>query len=222
MPASFNGYLSVLKATVTIALLDVFNDVDYPEADFAAGAVYVGIEYPIEAQQYPGIWIDYEDTKPLQRAGVDHQEITEHSGLFNKQTRWEYGGDVSFTCVALTSLERDRLYDELVRIFAFGPEDPVTANFRARIETNNLLAMNMDFDTLRSSGNAAAPGTPWGTDEIIYERSIRVACLGEFILDPTPGTLVPLSAINIIPTEHDDGVLPPAPDATEGLVTDYH
>lgn len=218
--ANFNGYLTVLKTAVVLALKAVFNDDDYPEEDFAGDKVYVGIEYPTEAQMYPGVWIDYEDTADLTRAGINHEEEFESGGLINKQTRWRFGGDISFTVVALTSLERDRLYDELVRIIAFGPEDPVTAHFRSTLEDNDLLALNANFDTLQPRGGAAAPGTPWGSDEFIYERSLNFEVLGEFIMDPVQGTLVPLSAIEVTATEVI-GQIDPV-DSGNGGVTDWH
>jgi hypothetical protein len=55
----------------------------------------------------------------------------------------------------------------------------------------------MDFDTLQPSGAAAAPGTPWGSDEIIYERTISQQVVGEFVVDPATGALLPLSEITV-------------------------
>lgn len=186
-------YLVHLKTMVVNGLLQTFGD-QYPNEKFRN--VHVGIEYPVDEQAYPGIWVDYEDTAPLTRAGVDHQEIA-GPGLL-PQSRFRFEGTFSFTIVALTSLERDALYDELVRVIAFGTENSDTVQFRRYVEDNPLIAANINTDEIQAHGNAAAPGTPWGTDEIIYERGITVDVLGEFQADPTSGTLIPLTKIEIV------------------------
>jgi hypothetical protein len=214
-------YLINLKTLVVVALRQTFN-ANYPEPDFQN--TYVSIEYPIEQQAYPSIWVDYDDTTTLRRAGVDHHEetIIPGNGAIGDQvqryTRWEFGGTISLTVVALTSLERDRLYDEVIRVVAFGPQDPTTSVFRTVIENNDLLAANIDFDTIEARGNAAAPGTPWGTDEIIYERGINLNVIGEFLADAVTGDLVPLSAVQVTATEDPnldpDAVYAPDPSGT--------
>lgn len=178
-------------------------DETYPEPDFR-GAI-VSIEYPVDQQAYPSVWLDYADDDPLIRAGVDHHEYlnigTDLEPLMVPYTRWRFKGTVSFTMVALSSLERDRFFDEMVRVLAFGDEDTATDRFRTAIEDNEFLAANMDFDTIVVSGNAAAPGTPWGTDEIIYERGVNATIIGEFITNRTTGELIPLSAIEVVSAE---------------------
>lgn len=214
-------YLSPLKGMLTQAIKETF-DVSYPNPAFRD--VHCSIEYPVEPQDYPGIWVDYDDTKPLQTAGVDHHEdvVVQPVGMTPGSTsrflRWKFAGYVSYTVVALTSLERDDLAGELVRVLAFGRQAAATARFRQYIEDNELIACNFDFDQVEMRGNAAVPGTPWGTDEIVYERTLNMEVVGEFISDSITGLLVPLSRIQI-----DDPVLvlpgetPPAPSG-EGWV----
>lgn len=198
-------YLIALKTMIVDALRQTF-DAEYPEADFRNA--YVSIEYPVEQQSYPSIWVDYDDTAPLRRAGIDHLETQTLSGagwngadIVQQFTRWEFHGVLSLTVVALTSLERDRLYDEIIRVIAFGAQDAATGQFRDLVEDNDFLAANINFDTIEPRGNAAAPGTPWGTDEIIYERGINLDILGEFLADEVTGSLVPLSAIQVTAAE---------------------
>lgn len=213
------SYLTHVK-TMNVEALKATFDATYPEADFQG--VHISIEYPIDEMNYPGIWVDYADMDKLRIAGVDHKEHQEPvPGEIHEYTRWKFSGYVSYTVTALTSLERDRLYDELVKVFAFGRQDPVRKRFRDYIETNDFIAANMDFDEIEPQGNSAAPGTPWGTDEIIYERTINMEIIGEFISDPTTSLLVPLSAIEFTgtPVTTDPG----APVWPEGdLVTDWH
>jgi hypothetical protein len=182
-------YLTFLKAMIVEAVKNTFDD-EYPVTQFRN--VWTSIEYPIKQQNYPGIWVDYEDARPLQIAGIDHKEIDPDGRPF---TRWKFAGHATFTVVAFSSQERDALYDEMVRVIAFGRQNAMTDRFRSYIEGNDLIACNFDFDTIQPGGNAAAPGTPWGSDEVIYEKSFSMQALGEFVVDPENIELVPLSAI---------------------------
>lgn len=207
-------YLVPLKTLIVEAVSEQF-DQDYPEADFRS--IHVSIEYPVQEQEVPSVWVDYDDTAPLQIAGIHHREFTEPGpqGERRRFTRWKFAGTISITVVALSSLERDRLYDELIRVVAFDSTTDQVGEFRAYIENNDLIACNINFDTIAVRGNAAAPGTPWGTDEMMYERSIQLDILGEFTSEGASQTLVPLSEIRVyeredpLPDDHPD-----APGAT--------
>lgn len=195
--ATYTGYLTVLKTALVQALRGCF-DGDYPEEDFRD--VNADIEFPAEEQNYPGIWVNYSDTAPLIAAGIDHHEFTDpgDQGYVRQFTRWRFAGTASFTVVALSSLERDRLYDELVRVIAFARESDQVPEFRAYIESNEFIAMNGNFDEIVISGNSAAPGTPWDTDEYIYEVTLNLDILGEFVSHGSTGSLAPLSMIKVI------------------------
>lgn len=215
-------YLVALKTMLVQALRQTF-DADYPYGvvnDFRN--TFVSIEYPVDPQKYPSIWVDYDDDEPLRRAGIDHIEMDSLSDPLGSQphTRWEFKGTVSLTVVALTSLQRDTLYDEMIRVIAFGNEDAGTAQFRSYVENNGLIGANIDFDTIGATGNNAAPGTPWDTDEIIYERGIRLNIVGEFVADRATGTLVPLSKILVTPALdlNEERVALPLPDDNSGWV----
>jgi hypothetical protein len=215
------GYLTHLKTALVMALKQTF-DSNYPESDFRN--MHVSIEYPVSKAAYPSIWVDYEDSGKLTIAGIRHTEVLTEGNDIRFITRWRFSGYAQFTVVALSSLERDRLYDELVRILAFsrgGLDDPEINTFRQYVENNPYIAMNMDFDEIESAGNAASPGTPWGSDEIIYERTINMELLGEFVSDGTTYELVPLSAIRIYPqVQKPDGTYvdqyPAAPGHPDG------
>jgi len=182
-------YLTHLKAMVRVAVINTFDD-QYPVEKFRK--VWCSVEYPIQQQNYPGIWVDYDDAKPLEVAGISHVETDEEGRPF---TRWKFGGHATFTVVALSSLERDMLYDELVRVIAFGRQSTLTYRFRQYVQGNDLIACNFDFDTIQPGGNAAMSGTPWGSDEVIYEKSFSLQAIGEFVVDPEDGEIVPLSKI---------------------------
>lgn len=200
-------YLTLLKTAAVEALRGTF-DTDYPTVDFRAPKI--GIEYPVDQSSYPGLWVQYEDEpNSLHVAGIGHEEFVYdiHGAISGRYTRWRFSGTVTVTCVALSSQERDRLYDEIVRIFAFAKYNSALSTFRNTIETNDLIAMNANFDDLRPFGDNAAPGTPWGTDEVIYEKSVSFDILGEFIGDIDSGSLLPLSAVKFL--KYVQGTTPP-------------
>lgn len=191
--------------------------VDALQATFASGFIdpdfhdiQVSMEYPMQRQNMPSCWVNYEDQDSLVIAGIDHREYvlddpTDPFSLQHEVTRWMFAGEVTLTFVALSSIERDRLYDQFVRVFAFSRMERASTDFRTLIETNPFIAVNINWDELRPHGDAAAPGTPWNTDnEVIYEKSIGFDLEGEFVSDPATNTLLPLSAVTVTVVNSDD------------------
>jgi hypothetical protein len=203
-------YLTKLKTVLTDAVRQTF-DANYPVTEFRG--IHTSIEFPREPQHYPGIWVDYNPIGSLRVAGIGHIEFDEEGGSARKFTRWRFQGEASFTVVAMTSLERDRLHDEMIRVFAFGRETAATSEFRDYIEQNVFLATQFDWDEIAVRGMANTLGTPWQTEDMIYEVELAMECFGEFISDSQDQTLVPLSEVRVIdyhdqeedPTTSDDG-----------------
>jgi hypothetical protein len=209
-------YLALLKTAVTKALQSTFDGL-YPNPDFRD--TWVSIEYPNDVQAYPGIWIGYTDSGALEIAGINHREIVVGLDGGHEVTRWKFQGSLSLTVAAFSSLERDNLYDELVRVIAFAQvENTPIARFRTIMENNPYLGINLNYDVLHPSGDAASPGTPWGGNEIIYERTLSLDVIGEFVSDPTTNEIVPLSEVQV--QGYVEGTVPPAfPDVP---TTDPH
>jgi hypothetical protein len=204
-------YLVPLKSAVVEAIRAHFNAV-YLEEDFRN--IWISVEYPREQVNYPGVWVNYQDAGELEKAGIDHREyVQDDAGEVHEVTRWRFTGAVSFTCAALSSFERDRLFDEVVRMIAFaGMEGRNSSVFRTGLESNDFIAMNGNFDVISPSGEAASPGSPWGGDEIIYEKTLSFDVIGEFVSDPATNTLAVLSDVQTMGFRQ--GTPPPAfPDA---------
>lgn len=114
-----NDYTVGIKREVVNALKPVFGtDFGFPEL---VGKVYVGVDYPMEAIQYPAIFITYSgDT--LENAGVSHVEEVYDSDstvIPQLQKHWIFSGRINFNVIALNPLDRDRLAAALVNILAF-------------------------------------------------------------------------------------------------------
>lgn len=194
-------YLVPLKTTLTDAMRRTFADPDYPSVDFRG--LFVSIEFPDKPQAYPGIWVDYEPTS-VNIIGVDHRETIDseaYPGLKSEFTRWAFKGSVTYTAVAFSSLERDRLHDEVLAAIAFGKENAARSTLRTVLESNEFVALDCDWDTVTTGGMSAQQGTPWGTDDIIYEATLSLRVVGDFVsgADESGVALLPLSAIIVHP-----------------------
>jgi hypothetical protein len=208
-------YLVNLKTLLVRAMKSTL-DADYVEPDMRG--LLVSMEMPVREQDYPSVWVDFEPVGDLKVVGINHHEIGDPSGDGNtrRYTRWYFQGYATYTVVGMTSLERDRMFDELVRIIAFGREMPQTAEFRSIMEDNDLIAVSFDWDEIAQRGFAITNGTPWGTDRLIYEATVAMECFGEFISDGQTGTLVPLEGIRFFPygpDEPDPSTIPGNPAA---------
>jgi predicted secreted protein len=192
------GYLRTIKTTATEALQAAFQ-VAYPETDPAGGdkPVYISQEYPVEKAHIPAIWVEFEPAD-LRTAGIAYTETDAQGNLY---TRWRFSGMASFTIAAMSSNERDMIYDQMVALVAFASQTEGPSIWRQTIEASDLIATTWSYDTIDSRGEAAAPGTPWGTDEVMYERGIALQVLGEFVTNPITLNLVPLSEIAITMTD---------------------
>jgi hypothetical protein len=186
-------YLEKLKTAVVEAFRAEFATAVNP--DFRTpNQPMISIEYPIDQSHYPGIWVQYADTQELTIASIDFPEITTTGDTISKVTRWKFGGTVTLTVVALSSWERDRLYDEVVASFTSARGDRAYP-LRAALDSNDLVGMNVNFDDLQPFADQAGLGTPWGSDEVIYERSASFDVIGEFVSRPEIRQLVPLSSV---------------------------
>lgn len=212
-----------LKPTLTIiveALREVFSD-SYPNSDFRN--INITPEFPIQEHDFPAIWVEFSDTDPFERVSIDHREwMLGDDGECHEVNRYMFGGELSFTCAALTSLELARLYDELIRVLAFsGVSDAPSNSFRAYIEGNDLIDMNINYDEITPSPGDANPGTPWSTTEVLYEKTATVSMIGTCASDPNDGaSLINLSRIDV--TDYVEGTepsdYPPDPDDVDPTI----
>lgn len=194
-------YISKVKHILNTAMKTTF-DSQYIEEDFRD--LYVSVEFPIKETDYPGIWTNFNPRGDLERAGVSHEEVDSEDGLGRTYTRWVFQGEASYSCAALSSYERDRLYDEMIRTVAFGEEATSTSRFREIIETNDFIGMSVNFDSITTRGFGESMGTPWQTDQWVYEAEIVLSCVGEFVADTQTFDLAPLDVLRVYPYTEED------------------
>jgi hypothetical protein len=197
-------FLKETKSILAAATQATFSPT-YPEVDFQN--LYCTIEYPMERQNYPACWIGFEPMGTIDRGGIDNAFGYAQFDTYdqpNIYSLWRATGYGTWTVGAMTSLQRDRLFDEIVRMFAFNQEIQVV-NFRTLIEENPLIAMNLNFDNIAVRGISENPGTPWGTSEIIYEATLAVEAQIEFASD-VAGALTPLSQVVVTANDPATGM----------------
>lgn len=196
-------FLQRTKTAFVDALRAVFTET-YPERDFQN--LSISIEYPIERESYPTIWVNFTPMGQIQGAGVGHEEVTVSPGtsgdqkLMRKHTRFTFEGVVTFTVVALSSREKDALFDQMQRVLMAGTESRLTRAFRDRLEAATFIAITPTYENVDVSGDSASPGSPWGGEsDVIYEISLSMHTFGEFYVDPETSDIVELSRIIIHP-----------------------
>ena len=192
------------------ALKVVFHD----DPDYAGELKNIAIhtEYPMAEIDYPGLWVNYSMQGDVKNVGIGHEEyyLAEVDDTnYTKALRWHYGGILEITIGAMGNLERANLIDELTRVIAIGrvDENP-EGELRKHIEQHDLVGQIVTWESFTVGAFAESPGTPWGTDDVIYEATITLSASGEVVLSPTTGTLVPLSAIIATPLRDDETGLP--------------
>lgn len=189
-------YTVPLKTVLVEAVKKTF-DREYLVDEFRD--LHASLEFPLKEQEYPGIWVDFIPVGSLRVAGIGHREYapSEDGRGARAFTRWRFQGEASFSIAALTSLERDRLLDEFIRVLAFGRESPSTSDFRTHLHENGLVAVDFDWDEISVRGNSSSLGTPWQSDDMIYEVEVAMECFGEFIADNQSQTLLPFDRIEV-------------------------
>lgn len=174
----------------------------YPTRDFAN--LHVSIEYPDDVQDYPGVWVGFEPVGNIERGGIDNQFAPPPPSMLEGAPvppiyLWRAQGYATYTLAAMTSLQRDRLFDEFLKVIT-ASRDPAHSSFRALIEDNPLIAIRFDFDQVQVRSVTENAGTPWQTMDIVYEATLAVQAQIEFYSDSPTAELVPISRIEVIAT----------------------
>jgi hypothetical protein len=157
----------------------------------------VHTDYPMARVDYPGIWLNYSMQGDFKNVGIGHfEEVLDDDGEPHHVSRWHFGGLVEFTLSAMGNLERAALVDDFSRMIAVSANKDTPENvFRETIEQNEHIGQIVTWDSYTIGAFGESQGTPWGTDDVIYEATIALTTSGEVVVDPNTGALVRLSAI---------------------------
>lgn len=197
--AGGSGMIETVKRAVMNALREALTGTTLNHLVNGSDIV-ISMEYPIEKENYPGIWVQFSFSEIVQ-AGVGHEpllrtvvaEATEESPEvinWEPMREFQFKGRVTLTIVALTSLERDRIADAIITTLAFSrpPEsvitraDQDTKQFRQLIESlanNPYVSMTINHDMIIPGGQAMTTGVPWDEQIPGYEDSYSFDILGQ-------------------------------------------
>ena len=185
-----------LARTITVITEATRAYFEQPERDAEWRDLHIGIDYPADVQQYPGIWVDWEPRDHLTVTSINMKEYTDD---LRELERWRFAGEMTFTVYAMTSLERARLHDQLVGMFAEARLRGQESIFRQTIEANDLIAVSINMDQIASRAMVPTTSTPWGTDDNIYEVTLALSLIGEYLTDPGSAADGILSRVDVYP-----------------------
>jgi len=172
--AGFNA----LNPTGTSNLTGQFN---YPQSnttDLTPNSVT--IEYPMEEVQWPAIFVQFRVSKS-QWTGLNPDIYTTTSGIptttSSRQIYFE--GVVDFQILAMHSEERDRLWDSLYNLILMDNASPGSIAFYESINANDLIGLTFLESTVTTVGDTISMGTPYSPEELTYESTVRISCIGQ-------------------------------------------
>lgn len=160
----------------------------------------IDMEYPIQKESYPGIWVQFTFTEIVQ-AGIGHEPLIRNvvapaDGGAPEVVNWEpvrevqFKGRVTLTIVALTSLERDRIADAVITMLAFSrpPQTVLTKpgrdtgelrQFMSSLAANPHVCISVNQDQIVPGGQAMTTGVPWDEEIPGYEDTYSFDVLGQ-------------------------------------------
>jgi hypothetical protein len=149
----------------------------------------ITIEYPLEQVQWPCIMVQFRpnkvqwsglnpDTYYTSTSGITISGVT-YSGM-NVSRSGYFEGNIDLQIMATHSEERDRLYDSVTNLILMGQGSPANTAFTQNINNNTLVGITMMLASLTNLGDSVTAGTPWSPEELTYEASIRIPCIGDF------------------------------------------
>lgn len=199
------GFEIAIIEQLTDALSKEFNE-SYP--DTLLQAPYVGPTYPFTKEKFPSIIISYIPTT-TNNMGMGHylSIVDETTGDLINVGHWRFTGQLQFKVVALTSVDRASITDQLISVLAFGAFSSVYSPFWNEVLDNDFIAMT-PLTQVISPGGPSETQVPWGDiDALLYENTISVAATGEFFSNPFDGGLVRINEVNLLP--YRQGQTPP-------------
>jgi hypothetical protein len=189
IPGSAGGVVESVKKSVVSALRESIanTSLSFPTK---GTQVHIELEYPMTEEQYPGIWVQFATTR-LQRMGLAQEFWVKDGENWNAVQEWQVQGRVTMTILALSNLERDRIADSLITLFAFSrtPEPVITKphkntnkyrQFITALDENPYVAMTVNTDILTGGGQSVNVGVPWQPDILAYTDAYSFDIIGNF------------------------------------------
>lgn len=161
----------------------------------------VTIDYPEEAANWPFILVQFHP-KNVGWTGIDPDEIVDAAAdefdtpsanpSFRLIRQGRFDASIQLQIMSETSGERDRIWDNLIKIILMGRKREATSRFFDRIENNGLVGLTVMEGTIDMVGDTISMGTPWSQEALSYEATISFDVTGVFYADEFDEELVTL------------------------------
>lgn len=195
----------------------------------------ITLEYPEEAEDWPVILIQVRPST-VQWTGIMPDEVIDASLEDGSQPidysttadpsvnpsptyklirQGRFEANVMLQVLALTSMERDRMWDNLVKLLMMGRKKAATNNFYTTLDTHDLVGMTVMEGSITPIGDSIGQGTPWDPELLTYEAALEFQVIGTFYADEYSEDLVPLTAAKAFEYIAWDGNTGTGPDANE-------
>lgn len=175
-------FITAVKTTVIEALNAGFASIASSPVNNSLDLVpnSITIEYPLEEIQWPAILVQFRPNA-VRWSGLNPDAYTmTNSGTYNSTRTGYFEGSIDLQMMAMHSEERDRLWDSVTNLIITGPGDPASAAFYSSLYNNDLVGITILPDTYTTLGDSISAGSPWNQDELVYEASVRISCIGDF------------------------------------------
>lgn len=192
-----------IKQQFANALRRIMENIAYPDPDIAR-KLHVELEYPIEREIYPAIYIGYIE-REIYNAGLGHYTLeADDAGIVRKFRHWIFTGSLSVNIMALDPLERDHISAQFVNAMAFSRDDPLWRQFRDEIYDEDFVSLQLLTDQVYAGTDSISP-SPWqNKNEFVYISSYSLPCLGSFFTEPTTSDLIQITKVPTYPYRAED------------------
>lgn len=190
------------KVAMIEALRDVF-DAEYP-TELGIKPRKIDIEYAEKEVDWPFVLVEFRTEGPVQWTGIDLGQAYEADPLdadfpWRRFRKFYFEGYFTFTVLATTSQERDRLWDQLAKVFLVGRKHAATLDLFQKLESHDLVGMTVLEGMVVEVGDSVGQGTPWSDSVLTYESTLRVDVVGQFFADEFTEELIRLSDVTFHP-----------------------
>ena len=195
------GPLEGIKSAIVSALRAGIDE-DIPASDPLHKVINnVTLEYPLKKGEWPAMWVGFSIRK-LAPIGINDSTFLNVVGDGSYKL-WSFEGNASVTILALSNVERDRIADSFIRMFAFSEHHASQNDFWNALQTQPYILISTQRGELKPTGQSEGPGMapPWDNNILGYSDSYSFDIMGQFASSIKTGALVRLSEVIISPTQ---------------------
>lgn len=212
-------FVTAVKTTIVEALNAGFQQLASAPANNSLDLVpnSITIDYPLEMVEWPAILVQFRPGK-VQWSGLQPDIYTPYpDGIVIDGTTYPadnvtrtgyFEGNIDLQIMAMHSEERDKLWDSVTNLILMNGISPASTAFYTSVLNNDLVGMTLQPDSYTPLGDSITSGTPWSSDDITYEASVRVSCIGDFYTSKYDSQVPQITEVVASGTSYVPSVIP--------------